>query len=97
METFTRTSPTDAKFTEDFSLKRWVEESLPDKIIQVVDTNLLRPKEENYSVKVQCVSSIMELALNCSTVSPEERINMKDVLASLKKIRLAFLTNCGEI
>ncbi|XP_057483878.1 probable LRR receptor-like serine/threonine-protein kinase At3g47570 [Actinidia eriantha] len=97
METFTRTSPTDAKFTGDFSLKRWVEESLPNKIIQVVDTNLLRPKEEDYSVKVQCVSSIMELALNCSTVSPEERINMKDVLASLKKIRLAFLMNCGEI
>ncbi|GFZ19499.1 cysteine-rich RLK (RECEPTOR-like protein kinase) 37 [Actinidia rufa] len=97
METFTRTSPTDAKFIGDFSLKRWVEESLPNNIIQVADTNLLRPEEEDYSVKVQCVSSIMELALNCSTVSPEERINMKDVLASLKKIRHTFLTNCGEI
>ncbi|XP_057483879.1 receptor kinase-like protein Xa21 isoform X1 [Actinidia eriantha] len=97
METFTRTSPTDEKFIGDFSLRRWVEESLPNEIIQVADTNLLRPGEEDYSVKVQCVSSIMELALHCSTVSPNKRINMKDVLASLKKIRLAFLKNCGEI
>ena len=52
METFTRTGPTDAKFIGGLSLKRWVEESLPNTVSWVEDTNLLRPEEEDYSVKI---------------------------------------------
>ncbi|XP_059632073.1 receptor kinase-like protein Xa21 [Cornus florida] len=94
METFTRRKPIDDLFVEDLSLKGWVNQSLPDAIIQVVDSNLLRPEEEHYTAKVKCVSSIMELALNCSAESPQERINMKDALVALKKIKLQFIKNC---
>ncbi|KAE9461424.1 hypothetical protein C3L33_06670, partial [Rhododendron williamsianum] len=45
---------------------------------------------------IQCVSGIMELALRCSAESPEERMNMKYVLAALKKIKLQYLTNCRQ-
>lgn len=93
METFTRKKPTDEIFAGDLSLKDWVNELLPNAIIQVIDANLLRPGEEHFNVKVQCVSSIMELALNCSAGSPRERINIKDALTALKDIRLRFLTN----
>ncbi|XP_059627834.1 receptor kinase-like protein Xa21 [Cornus florida] len=94
METFTRRKPTDDLFAEDLNLKDWVNQSLPDAIIHVVDSNLLPPKEENYTAKVQCLSSIMELGLKCSAESPHERINMKDALIVLKKIKLQLIKNC---
>ncbi|XP_059631982.1 probable LRR receptor-like serine/threonine-protein kinase At3g47570 [Cornus florida] len=86
--------PTDNLFAGDMSLKGWVNQSLPDAIINIVDSNLLKPKEEHYTAKVQCVSSIMELALYCSTESSQERINMKDALVALMKIKLQFIKNC---
>ncbi|XP_059654892.1 probable LRR receptor-like serine/threonine-protein kinase At3g47570 [Cornus florida] len=93
METFTRRKPTDELFAGELTLWGWVKESLPNAAIQVIDSNLLRPKEEDFTTKVQCASYIMELALNCSSESPQERMRMGDVLAALKKIRLWFLAN----
>ncbi|KAL7250506.1 hypothetical protein ACSBR1_012508 [Camellia fascicularis] len=97
METFTRVKPTNEMFFEDMTMKRWVRESLPNAISHVIDANLLKPEEEHLTVVVlQCVSSIMELALSCSAESSEERMNMKDVLATLKKVKLWYLANCGR-
>ncbi|CAL5346388.1 unnamed protein product [Camellia sinensis] len=94
METFTRTKPTDARFDGGLSLKYWVVDALPNAIVQVLDANLLRQDIEHNNAKVQCVSSLMQLALNCSEDSPEERMIMKDVLVSIKKIRLRYVENC---
>ncbi|THG00547.1 hypothetical protein TEA_024374 [Camellia sinensis var. sinensis] len=94
METFTRTKPTDARFDGGLSLKCWVVDALPNAIVQVLDANLLRQDIEPNNAKVQCVSSLMQLALNCSADSPEERMIMKDVLVSIKKIRLRYVENC---
>ncbi|KAI7999926.1 putative LRR receptor-like serine/threonine-protein kinase [Camellia lanceoleosa] len=97
METFTRVKPTDEMFFEDMTMKRWIRESLPNAISHVIDANLLKPEEEHFTaVVMQCVSSIMELALSCSAESSEERMNMKVVLATLKKIKLWYLANCGR-
>ncbi|KAK2983434.1 hypothetical protein RJ640_027932 [Escallonia rubra] len=87
METFTRKKPTDEMFAGQMTLKWWVKESLPSPVIQVLDRNLLRQGSENSLAEVDCVSSILKLALDCTAESPEQRINMKDVLATLKKIR----------
>ncbi|KAL7212707.1 hypothetical protein ACSBR2_015396 [Camellia fascicularis] len=97
METFTRVKPIDEMFFEDMTMKRWMRESLPNAISQVIDANLLKPKEKHLTaVVLQCASSIMELALSCSAESSEERMNMKDVLATLKKVKLWYLANCGR-
>ncbi|CBI31014.3 unnamed protein product, partial [Vitis vinifera] len=40
---------------------------------------------------VDCLSSIMALALACTTDSPKERIDMKDVVVELKKSRIKLL------
>ncbi|KAH7844351.1 hypothetical protein Vadar_027125 [Vaccinium darrowii] len=93
MEIFTRKKPTDEMFNAGLSLKSWVSESIVNDVIQAIDSNLVRQEEGHVTVKVKCVSSIYELALKCSAESPEERINMKDVLVLLKKIRLEFLAN----
>ncbi|XP_059630417.1 probable LRR receptor-like serine/threonine-protein kinase At3g47570 [Cornus florida] len=93
MEIFTRRKPTNDLFSGDLSLKGWVKESLPNAVIQVIDSNLLRPEEEDFATNMECVSSIMELALNCSAESPRLRINIGDVLVALKKVRLQFRAN----
>lgn len=100
METFTRKKPTEEMFTEEMSFKQWVAESLPDAVTEVVDANLLSREDEedadDFAAKKTCISYIMSLALKCSAEIPEERINKKDALADLKKIKIMFLTNVQQ-
>ena len=86
MKVFARKKPMDEMFSEDLTLKSWVE-SLADSMIEVV-ANLLRREDEEFATKLSCLSSIMVLALACIAESPKERINMKDVVGRLKKIRI---------
>ncbi|PON37958.1 Serine/threonine protein kinase [Parasponia andersonii] len=39
---------------------------------------------EHYPIKKDCLSSVIGLALSCSATSPEDRIDMKNVVATLK-------------
>ncbi|XP_019157341.1 PREDICTED: probable LRR receptor-like serine/threonine-protein kinase At3g47570 [Ipomoea nil] len=87
METFTRTKPTNEIFSENLSLKIWVKDSIPNRVIDIIDVNLLAQDEEPSSGKVKCLSSIMELALRCCSESPAERICMKEVVAGLQKLK----------
>ncbi|THF96914.1 hypothetical protein TEA_024252 [Camellia sinensis var. sinensis] len=52
METFTRLKPTDEMFFEDMTMKRWINESLPNAISHVIDTNLLKLEEEHLTAVV---------------------------------------------
>ncbi|XP_017978407.1 PREDICTED: probable LRR receptor-like serine/threonine-protein kinase At3g47570 isoform X4 [Theobroma cacao] len=91
METFTRKKPTDEIFSGEMSLMDWVKRSLSNGTIDdVLDANLLR-EEEHFIDKVNVLSSIMGLALECTAELPKERKNMKDVVAILKKIKSKFL------
>eukprot|EP00261_Vitis_vinifera_P023699 XP_010655740.1 PREDICTED: probable LRR receptor-like serine/threonine-protein kinase At3g47570 [Vitis vinifera] len=90
MEVFARKKPMDEMFTGDVTLKTWVE-SLSSSVIEVVDANLLRRDDEDLATKLSYLSSLMALALACTADSPEERINMKDVVVELKKIKIKLL------
>ncbi|KAL2480248.1 putative LRR receptor-like serine/threonine-protein kinase [Abeliophyllum distichum] len=92
MEVFTRMKPSSEIFSGELSLKSWINDSMPNAITRIIDSNLLGPEEEDCTEKLKCLSSIMELALNCSMESANERVNMKDVLVALKKIRFQLLT-----
>ncbi|KAK9989802.1 hypothetical protein SO802_030041 [Lithocarpus litseifolius] len=96
METFTRKNPTDDMFVGEMSLRGWVRQSLPHSVIEVIDSSLLKRGEENFNAKLDCMLSIMQLAITCSTEAPEERSNMRDVVTTLKKIKLKFLKDVGE-
>ena len=91
MEIFTRNNPTDEMFVRDLSLKIQVKQSLPLSIIKVIDTNLLKRGEVNFNTKLDCMLSIMELLMDCSTEAPEERINIRDVITTIKNIKSKFL------
>ncbi|XP_027064425.2 uncharacterized protein [Coffea arabica] len=92
MEVFTRKSPSDEMFGENLTLQSWVSDSMPDGLARVVDANLLRPNHEYFDEKLDCISSIMKVAVNCTKESPRERSNMHDVLADLKKIKTQLLS-----
>ncbi|KAL6273052.1 hypothetical protein ACE6H2_023744 [Prunus campanulata] len=98
METFTRRKPTDEMFVGEMNLKQWIANSLvlPDaKIDEVVDANLLgigtEQEDDDHVRKKDCLSSIMRLALACCAESLEERISMKEAVATLNKIKTKFL------
>ena len=96
METFTRKNPIDDMFVGGMSLKGWIKQSLPHSIIEVIDTNLLKRDEENFNAKLNCMLYIMQLAMTCSTEAPKERSNMRDIVTTLKNIKLKFLKDVGE-
>ncbi|KAG8367261.1 hypothetical protein BUALT_Bualt16G0054100 [Buddleja alternifolia] len=91
MEVFTRRKPSSEAFPEDLSLRSWVTSSFPNAITRIIDPELLKLDEENFAGKYEILSSIMELALKCSMENPDDRINMEDVVAALKKIKLKLL------
>ncbi|GLT50592.1 hypothetical protein SLA2020_240690 [Shorea laevis] len=95
METFTRRKPTDKMFFGEMSLKAWVNESLSHSRTEVVDANLME-KEEHFIAKANCVSSVLEVALNCCAETPKVRRNMMDVTSMLKKIKNQYLKDIGN-
>ncbi|MCE3215841.1 hypothetical protein HAX54_003733 [Datura stramonium] len=94
LETFTRKKPTDDMFRGDLSLHKWVSLSFPDAVLEILDADLVsdidftRDKsEENRSQIKQLLIWIINVAFQCLKELPEERINMREVVVQLKKIR----------
>ena len=84
LEMLTRKKPTDDMFVGELNLRQWVKASIPYKIMEVIDGNLLRTEQGD-------VLAIMELGLECSRELPEERIGIKDVIIKLNKIKSQIL------
>ncbi|GLT86203.1 hypothetical protein SLE2022_043590 [Rubroshorea leprosula] len=96
LETFTRKKPTVKMFAEEMSLKAWVNESISHSRIEVVDANFME-KDKHFIAKANCVSSILELALDCCVEAPKVRRNMIYVVAMIKKLKNSYLKDIGEI
>ncbi|KAM3238954.1 hypothetical protein P3L10_013987 [Capsicum annuum] len=89
LETFTRRKPNE--FEGDLSLKQWVSYSLPDAVMDVVDTNLVTATGKGLQKELDVVASIMKVALDCCAESPARRTNMKDVVGKLQNIKIQLL------
>ncbi|KAK8312688.1 hypothetical protein V6Z11_D01G059300, partial [Gossypium hirsutum] len=88
---------TDDMFGEEMSLKRWVKESLPSSLVDVVDTKLLNTREREGLAAKDCKLFILQLALECSAEVAEERIDMEEVVARLKKIKTKYLHGTEQV
>uniref|UniRef100_A0A5K0Z999 Serine-threonine/tyrosine-protein kinase catalytic domain-containing protein n=1 Tax=Nymphaea colorata TaxID=210225 RepID=A0A5K0Z999_9MAGN len=91
LEVFTGKMPTDEQFDGDFSLRQWVAEAFPVAISDVIDSHLLNesnttPTERSAAMNDLLVA-IMEIGLSCSRISPNERMDMKEVVIRLRRIR----------
>ncbi|XP_031130046.1 probable LRR receptor-like serine/threonine-protein kinase At3g47570 [Ipomoea triloba] len=93
MEVFTRKKPTDEIFQGDFTMRRWVSDSLPDEIMQIVDSNLVT-REEGVGQEIEeCFLMVMGLAMECTSDVAEERIKMEDVIVRLRHALQKFNQN----
>ncbi|KAL8503939.1 hypothetical protein ACS0TY_022606 [Phlomoides rotata] len=64
---------------------------LPQSPDQVIDVNLfINLGDERGEKIIECVSSILVVALKCSKESPLERINIKEALAELQRIKHGY-------
>ncbi|CAI0628163.1 unnamed protein product, partial [Linum tenue] len=89
MEVFTRRKPTEESFDGGRNMKQWVTTLLPTRVTELADANLLTDETRiHLTTKVDCISSIMKLALTCCIDTPEDRMDISDVLSNLKKIKL---------
>ncbi|XP_038991796.1 probable LRR receptor-like serine/threonine-protein kinase At3g47570 [Hibiscus syriacus] len=86
LEMFTGKRPTDERFKEDLSLHDFVEAALPGRVFEVIDPILLQERVEN-DKHLRCLNLILEIGLTCSAESPNERMDMSDVVAKLCSIR----------
>jgi LRR receptor-like serine/threonine-protein kinase FLS2 len=94
LEIITRKKPTDNMFVGELTMRQWINASLPDRMMEVVDDGLLKIENgRDVTITQSVISSIMELGLRCSEELPDERVNIKDVLAKLKKIQLTLSEN----
>ncbi|CAM0878867.1 unnamed protein product [Alopecurus aequalis] len=103
LEVFTRKRPTDPMFVGESTLRQWVYQAFPARLVDVVDEKLVQGEEISYhqidtdssaSASTTCkgniLLSIFELGLVCSSESPEQRLAMNDVAAKLKTIKKAL-------
>lgn len=89
---YTRKKRIDEIFGEKMSLKSWVscsQSSIENKITELVDSNLVISDDNNFTAKTQCVLSILEdWNWKWSVINfPMERIDMREVVARLEKIK----------
>ncbi|KAF5464006.1 hypothetical protein F2P56_014122 [Juglans regia] len=94
LEMITRKKPTDDMFVGDFTLRQLVNTSIPDRMMEVVDEGLLRIEDGRDTIALQSIlSSILDLGLRCSEELPDTRMDIKDVLVKLNKIKSTFFEN----
>lgn len=98
LEILVRRRPTDHMFKDGLSIAKFTEINFPDKILQIVDPQLLQEfeicQETPVAAKkksVQCLLSLLNIGLCCTKPTPSERISMQEVAAKLHGIRDAYL------
>lgn len=96
METFSRKKPTDDMFAEGWGLREWITDGLQNSATDFIDHNLITSEDKNSKTIMQCVLSIMELALRCTENSPEQRIEARVAVADLQKTKLLFLSKSQD-
>ncbi|KNA10611.1 hypothetical protein SOVF_142810 [Spinacia oleracea] len=96
LEMFTGKRPTNDMFNGDLSLHRFVENSLPQQVTEIIDRVLLEDigeveAEKSKMMMVESLISILEIAVSCSSEIPQERLDMSGVAGKLSSIRQKLL------
>ncbi|KAH7840197.1 hypothetical protein Vadar_014008 [Vaccinium darrowii] len=90
--------PADEFFTNGKSLHEFCRVALPERVMEIVDSSMLLEEPigaENESVKQakirESLLSLLRIGIACSSESPGERMNIKDVIVGLLTIKEVFL------
>ncbi|XP_057467673.1 probable LRR receptor-like serine/threonine-protein kinase At3g47570 [Actinidia eriantha] len=99
LEMFTGKRPTDNMFIDNISLCSYAKMSVPDKVMDVVDPRIVvdveeeeeEEEEEDPSKMEACLVSVLRIGISCCAELPSERMNARDVLVELNRIRNVLL------
>ncbi|PSS23812.1 LRR receptor-like serine/threonine-protein kinase precursor [Actinidia chinensis var. chinensis] len=92
LEVFTGKRPTDGMFIDGLDLHKLAKLALPERVIEIVDQNLLEEEEKasiNSSKQMKSekiskyLSLIFRIGVDCSEQSPRERMTIADVVREL--------------
>ncbi|KAL7164772.1 hypothetical protein ACSBR2_040637 [Camellia fascicularis] len=97
-----RKRPTDNMFIDNINLHIYAKRSLSDQVMEIVDRRIILAEEEEPSRTRQsrtnsisklevCLALVIQIGVSCYVELPHERMNARDVLMELQKIRNVFL------
>ncbi|GLJ28877.1 hypothetical protein SUGI_0569150 [Cryptomeria japonica] len=90
LEMVTRKRPSDDMFVGDMNLPKWVRLAFPDRLADVVDSEVFKDVNENIEDN-RCLLSFIHVALLCSSESPRERPSMRDVANALERLKTSLM------
>ncbi|MBA0791902.1 hypothetical protein Gohar_016444 [Gossypium harknessii] len=79
------------------SAQNEVEESISSSLNQVLDTNLHNSIGRKCLTADNCALAILQVGLECSVKAPDERLDMKEIVTKLKKIKVKLLKDIGRV
>ncbi|XP_039173899.1 probable LRR receptor-like serine/threonine-protein kinase At3g47570 [Eucalyptus grandis] len=92
LEMFTGISPTAEIFKENLNLHNFVEEALPERVLEITDPILVQEVERDAgqrrkSTVQDCLLMVYRIGIACSVGVPRERMSIADVAAQLRSNR----------
>lgn len=99
LEMVTRKKPTDLMFEGDLNLHNYARAALPNHIMDIVDPLLLyddedlaassnqRPEQARLNSRIECLISMVRVGVACSMESPQDRMNITNVVYELQSIK----------
>ncbi|XP_031257533.1 probable LRR receptor-like serine/threonine-protein kinase At3g47570 [Pistacia vera] len=102
LEMVTRKKPIDPIFEGDFNLHNFARMALPDRVMDIVDHLLLNDEEEvlgtkhrlrekRNNIRKECFKIMVRIGVACSMESPQDRMNIRDVVNELKSAKSILL------
>ncbi|XP_010257114.1 PREDICTED: probable LRR receptor-like serine/threonine-protein kinase At3g47570 [Nelumbo nucifera] len=92
LELFTGKRPTNEMFSGGLKFQEWVRTAFPEQVVEILDVELV---EDCNLWNKDCLVSVINIGLSCASEIPEERPNMRDVSAMIKRTR-NLLTNSNN-
>ncbi|KAF8028315.1 hypothetical protein BT93_E1047 [Corymbia citriodora subsp. variegata] len=91
LEMFTGLSPTAGIFKENLNLHNFVEEALPERVLEITDPILVQegesyPGHSRKRTVVDCLVMVYGIGVACSVGVPGERMSIVDVAAKLRSV-----------
>ena len=102
LEMFTAKRPTHEMSKEGQSLREFVVSAFSERILDVMDAHLFLEEDgegsddaynSNASRIMECVVSVFRIGILCSNELPADRMEMKEIVSELHKIRDVFSKN----
>ena len=95
LEMFTEKRPTDSEFQDGHTLHNYVQMSLPERVMEVIDQRLLLKSDENGKLIRECITVVLEIGIICSMESPKDRMKIREVANELRSIKNLLLMEVG--